>query len=226
MMDSINSNFEIYASLGLTSNQSQTEKKDGLKIDDFMHLMVTELTHQDPFKPMDNSELATQISQFATVSGIDQLNSSFSSLSNSIHSEQALQAANLVGHDVLVASDLAALTPGEGVQGVIDLPRSATNITLRVSDLNGALIREMELGSHEAGKLRFNWDGYDTEGDILPAGRYRISTVATVDDVEIAPQVLVSAQVNSVSIGAPGQPMALNLNGLGNVSWNEVVEIH
>ena len=99
-MDGINSDYELYSSLGLAT-QPQVEETNSLKIDDFMHLMVTELTHQDPFKPMDNSELATQISQFATVSGIDKLNSSFSSLADSMLSDRALQAANLVGHPSL-----------------------------------------------------------------------------------------------------------------------------
>jgi flagellar basal-body rod modification protein FlgD len=191
-----------------------------------MHLMVTELTHQDPFKPMDNSELATQISQFATVSGIDQLNSSFSSLADSMLSDMALQAANLVGHEVLVSSQLAPLTKGGSVDGMIDLPRSVSNLTLRVSNaVTGALVRELKLGSQEAGQAAFSWDGYDDAGDYMPAGLYQVSAIATVGDVEMAPQVLVSAQVDSVSIGASGQALGLNLNGLGTVSLNDVAEI-
>ncbi len=223
-MDSINSDYDLYSSLGLAT-VGQPEKNDKLKIDDFMQLMVTELTHQDPFKPMDNSEMATQISQFATVSGIDQLNSSFSSLSDSLISDKALQAANLVGHDVLVASQLAPLATGGSVSGMIDMPTSANHITLRISDVSGALVRELELGSHEAGKLGFSWDGYDDAGNYMPAGIYQVSALATVDDVEMAPQVLISAQVNSVSIGAPGQELGLNLTGLGSISLSDVAEI-
>jgi hypothetical protein len=59
----------------------------------------------------------------------------------------------------------------------------------------------------------------------MPAGLYQVSALATVDDVEMAPAVLVSAQVDSVSIGASGQPLGLNLNGLGTVSLNDVAEI-
>ena len=224
-MDGINSEYDLYSNLGLVS-QPQFEESNSLKIDDFMQLMVTELTHQDPFKPMDNSEMATQVSQFATVSGIDQLNSTFSSLADSMLSDRALQAANLVGHEVLVTSQLAPLATGGSVGGMIDLPRSATNLTLRISNAaTGTLVRELKLGSHEAGQVAFNWDGYDDAGDYMPAGLYQISALATVDDVEMAPQVLVSAQVDSVSIGASGQALGLNLNGLGTVSFNDVTEI-
>jgi flagellar basal-body rod modification protein FlgD len=223
-MDGINSDYDLYANLGLAA-VTQPERDDSLKVDDFMHLMVTELTHQDPFKPMDNSELATQISQFATVSGIDQLNSSFTSLADSLLSNKALQAANLVGHEVLVASQLGPLSNGGSINGAIDLPRSASNLTVRISDAYGALVRELKLGSHEAGQVDFSWDGYDDAGNYMPAGLYQVSGLATVDDVEMAPQVLVSAQVHSVSVGSPGQALGLNLEGLGTISLNDVAEI-
>lgn len=224
-MEGINNDYDIFSNLGLVT-QSQVEKNDSLKIDDFMNLMVTELTHQDPFKPMDNNELATQISQFATVSGIDQLNNSFSSLANSMLSDRALQAANLVGHDVLVASQLAPLSSGATVNGMIDLPRSANNVTLRISNAaTGALVRELRLGTQEAGHVGFSWDGYDDAGDYMPEGIYQVSAIANVDDAEMAPQVLISAQVSSVSIGSSGQALGLNLNGLGSVSINDVAEI-
>lgn len=224
-MVGINSDYDLYTSLGLAT-QSQPEQDNGLKIDDFMKLMVTELTHQDPFKPMDNSEMATQMSQFAAVSGIDKLNSSFSSLADSMRSDKALQAASLVGHDVLVSSQQAPLSTGKSVSGVIDLALSTTSLTLRVSDASGALVRELNLGSHEAGQTAFSWDGYDDAGNYMPAGLYQVNALATVDGVELAPPVFVSAQVNSVSIGAPGQELGLNLDGLGSISLSDVVEIH
>jgi flagellar basal-body rod modification protein FlgD len=131
-----------------------------------------------------------------------------------------------VGHDVLVSSQFAPFTTGGSVEGMIDLPRSATDITVRISNATtGALVRELKLGSHEAGQVGFNWDGYDDAGDYMPAGIYQINAQATVDDVEMAPQVLVSAQVDSVSIGASGQALGLNLYGLGTVSLNDVAEI-
>ncbi|EGV51089.1 flagellar hook assembly protein FlgD [endosymbiont of Riftia pachyptila] len=78
-METIQSNEELFSSLGFSATP-QEPVDQGLEMEDFMNLMVTELTHQDPFKPMENTELATQISQFAAVSGIDDLNKSFTGL--------------------------------------------------------------------------------------------------------------------------------------------------
>ncbi len=224
-MNTISNENEIYSSLGIsTLQQSEAKESNQLQMEDFMNLLVTELTHQDPMKPMDNAELASQISQFSVVSGIDQLNTSFNSLSSTMTSDQALQASNLVGHGVMVSSNLGMLTQGGSLQGAVDLPTSASNVRVQISDASGALVRELNLGIHEAGELAFTWDGYNDSGDYMPAGLYQVSALATVDDVEMAPNMLVHAQVESVSMGGT-DGIRLNLGGLGQVSMNNVTQI-
>jgi len=46
---------------------------------DFLSLMTAQLKNQDPTKPMDNNEFMSQMAQFSTVSGINDLNKSFAS---------------------------------------------------------------------------------------------------------------------------------------------------
>lgn len=224
-MNTIGNDSEIYGNLGLSSVQEQeTTGNDQLQMEDFMSLLVTELTHQDPMKPMDNAELAAQISQFSVVSGIGQLNNSFDGLSSTLTSDQALQATNLVGHDVMVTSNTGWFGHGGNLQGAVELPATAANVRVRISDASGALVREIQLGSHEAGELAFTWDGYSDSGDYMPAGNYQISALATVDDVEMAPNMQVSAQVESVSMGG-ADGIRLNLQGLGQVSMSHVTQI-
>ncbi|MES9840241.1 MAG: flagellar hook assembly protein FlgD [Candidatus Thiodiazotropha endolucinida] len=224
-MTAITNRYDLYEDIGLTNNSIKQEKEQGqLGLEDFMQLLVTELTHQDPFKPMENSEMATQVSQFATVSGIDDLNNSFNELRSALTSDQALQAANLVGRDVLVESSVGALANGEPLQGSIVLPSSAGNVRVLISDQSGALVRELQLGTHEAGQVAFSWDGYDDAGDYVGDGLYQISAIANVDDAEMAPSTLVSAEVESVNLGGSGG-VQLNLGGLGQISMNDVAQI-
>ncbi|MEW8461322.1 MAG: FlgD immunoglobulin-like domain containing protein, partial [Candidatus Thiodiazotropha endolucinida] len=145
---------------------------------------------------------------------IDDLNNSFNELRSALTSDQALQAANLVGRDVLVESSVGALANGEPLQGSIVLPSSAGNVRVLISDQSGALVRELQLGTHEAGQVAFSWDGYDDAGDYVGDGLYQISAIANVDDAEMAPSTLVSAEVESVNLGGPGG-VQLNLGGLG-----------
>ncbi|PUB86615.1 MAG: hypothetical protein B6D72_05855 [gamma proteobacterium symbiont of Ctena orbiculata] len=225
VMTAISSGYELYEDIGLTNNSLNTEKERGkLGLEEFMNLLVTELTHQDPFKPMENSEMATQVSQFATVSGIDDLNTSFNELRSALTSDQALQAANLVGRDVLVESNLGALATDEPLQGSVVLPSSASNLRVMITGQSGELVRELELGTHEAGEVAFSWDGYDDAGHYVGDGLYQVSAIANVDDAEMAPTVLVSAAVESVNLGGSGG-IILNLSGLGQITMNQVAQI-
>ncbi len=217
--------YNYYDDIGLGSTTSTQEKGQGeLGLEDFMNLLVTELTHQDPFKPMENSEMATQVSQFATVTGINDLNDSFGDLRSAITSDQALQAANLVGRDVLVQSSYNVLSADEPMQGEIGFPTGVSNVRVRITNEAGELVRELQMGTPESDELTFSWDGYDEAGDYAGDGAYQISAIATMEDADVALPVYVSAEVESVNLGGSGG-ILLNLQGLGQVSMNEVVEI-
>ena len=223
-MNGIGTDASIYESLGLV-RELEKKKNDELVMEDFLELMVTELTHQDPFKPMENTELATQISQFATVSGIEQLNSSFSGLSGSLLSDQSLQAANLVGRDVLVPLNGGYLESGGSIDGLVGLESSVSDLTVSVHNAAGELIREINMGTRPPGEVTFNWDGMMDNGEFAAPGTYTISAQAMIDGEASAPYILTEARVNSVSIGSNGQGLALNLDGLGPVSFENVAEI-
>ena len=62
-----------------------------------MHLMLTQLRNQDPFKPMESGEFLGQLAQFGTVQGLAGLQTSFDSLASSLVSNQALQASSARG---------------------------------------------------------------------------------------------------------------------------------
>lgn len=224
-MSTINTESNLFQTLGLARTLEET-KDDQLQLTDFLDLMVTELTHQDPFKPMDNTEMATQISQFATVSGINQLNDSFSDLAGSLLSNQALQATNLVGRDVLVPSDIGYYTSGSTLDGVLSLDESASDVTVRVYDISGSLVRELDLGTCTAGTIEFSWDGLTDSDTYAPTGYYQVVAQATSGDETVTPLTLLEARVNSVSIGSSAEDLVLNLDGLGSISFNDVAEIH
>lgn len=225
-MSSVNavSNEQLYQALGLSRETEQTNDNE-LGMEDFLELMVTELTYQDPFKPMENSELATQISQFSVVSGIDELNNAFSGFSDAMISDQALQAANIVGRTVLVPLNTGNLETGGSIKGVVGVTEPASDVTVRISDASGELIKEIKLGTQEKGEVSFTWDGLDESGQAVEPGQYQIEAQAEVDGESMTPYTLIEAQVDSVSIGAAGQGLSVNLAGLGPVSFSSVAEI-
>jgi flagellar basal-body rod modification protein FlgD len=224
-MSAVTSNYDTYVNLGLAAAEESNAGSSQLGLEDFMNLLITELTHQDPTKPMENTELATQISQFATVSGIDELNTSFDDFSSNMLAQQTIQASNLVDREVMVESYLGILPTGGSLDGAVYMPQSGTGVKLKISDSSGALVRELSLGQQEEGMVEFSWDGVTDSGDYAEPGQYTIEASADIDDTETALSTLVYATVDSVSVGS-SSGVLVNLDGLGLVSINDVLEIH
>lgn len=212
---------------GITTSSSSNGAEDRTELgqDEFLELMTTQLTNQDPFEPMDNGEFLSQIAQFGTVNGVNELLDSFENLAASLQSSQALQASNLIGRHVLVDSDQGYL-PDEGfLYGAAELEGSAENVSVNIYDNTGSLVGQVDLGSQSPGQVQFGWDGTMLDGLKAPAGRYRISIEATNGGStdSLSPQVL--AQVVSLTLGGPGQEMQVELGNLGQVSFDQINQI-
>lgn len=224
-IDSVNSAEDnLYASLGLGPREEETDASDALGMDTFLELMVTQLKNQDPFEPMENGDFLGQIAQFGAVSGLDQLNESFSALSASLTGNQALQAGDLVGREVLAPSNTGELKLGEAVRGMVELDSSTQRLTMNVIDSVGQTVRTIELGPHAAGPVEFSWDGIASDGQFAPPGLYQIQVQAAYYDGTEDLQTNLYSTVQSVSIGGAG--LTLNLGDQGSVSLDDVKQIH
>jgi len=223
-MQAINSNIELYNNLGL-SRKDETEVEES-KSDQFMRLMLAQLENQDPLEPQENGEFITQLAQMETATGVSDLQESFEKFSLSMQSNSALQASSLVGRSVLAPGGFAQLESGLNVSGEIQLGASTTNLSIEINDASGQLVKTIAMGTQAAGDVPFTWDGTDNDGNYLPPGGYRVKATSTVGDEKVAQDVMVSARVDSVTIGQGGQGVKLNLSGLGSIELSEVKEIH
>jgi flagellar basal-body rod modification protein FlgD len=84
----------------------------------FLKLLVTQLKNQDPLNPLDNAAVTSQISQINTVTGIERLNTTLETLLSTFNEGQAVQAAGLIGKNVLVGGSGLALVNGQANGGV------------------------------------------------------------------------------------------------------------
>ena len=190
----------------------------------FLELMTAQLQNQDPFKPMESGDFLSQIAQFSTVEGIGDLNDAFTGLSQSLVSNQALQAANLVGREVLAPTGVAALRQGGSLRGSVELPAASGEVVVNVYDQAGQLVRRLDLGSQPAGPVAFQWDGLKNDGQFAPPGTYFISAEAGMDGQFEAVETLLASEVRSVTLSNSGG-LLLDLDGIGSLDFSEVRQI-
>ncbi len=216
----------LFDSLGLSRKPpAQTGPGNQLQQQDFIKLMVTELNHQDPFKPMDNAEMAAQFANFATVNGIQGLNDTLGGMQDAFTSSQALQAATLVGKRVVVPGDTGVLPAGGALEGKATLEQSSGQVQVRISDPSGALVRVLDLGAQSAGDVSFQWDGLTDDGQTAPPGPYRVQVVAQYDGRSQGLPVQIAAPVESVELAGPGHPLKVNVEGLGPIDFSDISAI-
>ncbi len=209
-------------SLGLTETSAPAPKRNELGQDDFLKLMVTQLTSQNPLKPQDGTEFVNQLAQFSTVTGIQQLQSSFADFAAAAKDGQALMAANLVGRSALVASDKAILAANGTIKGELNVPSGASNVYVRIMDKNGTLIRTLELGPQSEGPLSFEWDGKLDDGlHFADPGLYKIKADAIIAGQTLALETQIAAPVESVTMGA-AKGMEIHLDGLGRYTLGDI----
>jgi flagellar basal-body rod modification protein FlgD len=228
-MDSLASINELFPAPAARTAREANAVED-MGSDDFLTLMVAQLENQDPTKPMDNMQFMGQLAQFGTVSGIQELNAGFAGLSGALSGGQALQAAALVGRDVVTESNLGTLaevvnSDGESsfaLDASVDFGGSAAGGTLYVQDMAGRLVYSSALPPSAGGQLKVRWDGLDAQGRQMPVGTYRVSAEALVNGQSTAVSVYAHQRVESVSVDGAGGTVTLNLGNGSDVQLGQV----
>ncbi len=213
------------ASAAATATAAAAATQQTLGENDFLTMMMAQLQNQDPLNPMDNSAFVAQLAQFSQVSGIQNLNTTMSSLSSNMTSNQALQASSLIGKQVYVNSSQAVYNGQGSFSGFVTLPQSTDNLTLQVSDASGAVVQQIALGTQAAGSVPFTWNGSSSSGASVPAGTYQITATADIAGKNTQLATVLPASVNSVSFSSSGGAVQLNLQGLGTTPLSSVQQI-
>jgi len=198
---------------------------DDMGQSDFIELMLAQMKNQDPTKPLDPNEFMSQLAQFSTVNGIQELKQSVDSMASMLASDQSVKAATLVGRQVMSPGNLAILEKGGGVDGQVVLASSVTDLDIKVYSESGALVRTIPMGGQSAGSVPFKWDGFAEDGSPAPVGNYRIVAEVEAGEQTREAQVEMPTGVQSVSLSPFGGELMLNLENGSSVPLSAIQQI-
>ncbi|MCP3736485.1 flagellar hook assembly protein FlgD [Sphingomonas sp. RP10(2022)] len=195
--------------------------KTTLDQSDFLTLLTTQLKNQDPFSPMDNTQMVAQMAQFSSVAGISEMNKTLTGVATKLGSTTASDAMSYVGKTVLTEGSTAYPKSTGGLDGAIELDDAATQVSVTITDANGGMLRQLDLGAQKKGTTSFAWDGKDSSGNTVSGGPFTITALATGGDKTVTSRTLVWAPVESVSLPSSGAPK-LKVVGVGDVDPSDV----
>lgn len=228
-MTSINNYSSLNLTVPLTEEQiaanKEVDSQQELNQEDFFSLLSQQLAYQDPFQPVDNSEMIAQMASFTTAEGITTMGNEFAGMKEVLTSSQALEASSLVGKKVLIPSNQSYLDEEGGASGSINTSTGAYNVMVTVEDSTGNIIRSISLGDIGAGNKRFEWDGLDSEGNRAAEGQYTLKANGVVNGQGEELTTASYAHVESVSLGVGTSGVNLNLKGLGGIKLTDAIEV-
>lgn len=112
-------------------------KANSLGMEDFLKILLTQLTYQDPLKPMDNQQFMAQMAQFTSLEQTQQLNSKIATL---ITNQAALQSVGLIGKTVDITTSSGNVT---GTVSALSLSGDSPLLTVRTAA--GATLSDISL---------------------------------------------------------------------------------
>jgi flagellar basal-body rod modification protein FlgD len=208
---------------GSTSTTAPARTNSTLDQSSFLKLLTTQLQSQDPFKPIDNTQMVAQMAQFSSTTGIAEMNQSLKSIMSSLASSRVGDAASWIGKSALVESKKAAALADGAFAGRVTVPEDAARLDISLVDANGTVVHTGSATDVAAGDIPFYWSGKNDAGEAV-AGPLTISVLARNADGETISTSSASwATVSGVQSPASGATKLVT--PLGNIDPTEALQL-
>jgi flagellar basal-body rod modification protein FlgD len=112
----------------MDSNVDKSMSSLGLDMQSLLQIILTQLTYQDPLKPVDNFEFVSQLAQFTSLEQSRQMTDKLDSM---LSLQSTSQTVGLLGRNVDVQTDTSLVT---GVVKSISLQGSQPQLTIETDD--------------------------------------------------------------------------------------------
>ncbi|CAM2009347.1 flagellar hook assembly protein FlgD [Acanthopleuribacter pedis] len=162
----------ISSSYGITGNPVEN---DEITEETFLQLLTVQLQHQDPLQPASDLEFIQQMATFASLEQQRITNDNLEVLQiyqSSINNSNAL---GVVGKDVKIADPTVTHQEGDTHTFIFQDDPEAVRAHFEVRNEIGRVIYTSQLPAGFEGEQRFQWNGFDDEGNRMPPGDYTAS---------------------------------------------------
>nr|BFD64286.1 hypothetical protein BdHM001_29670 [Bdellovibrio sp. HM001]BFD68478.1 hypothetical protein HAGR004_35000 [Bdellovibrio sp. HAGR004] len=184
----------------------RTTGNPNLDKDAFFRLMMAQMKNQDPTNPLKSHEMAAQLANFSSLEQMQNMNRTLDEMKNGQKPSENFQALNLIGK--AVAGDSSKV-----VRGVNDkehdfkfnLPMEASEVTVKVRDAEGTVVRTYNLKGLKQGANKLTWNGEDERGMKSLPGEYQFMAEAkTADGKKMGIKTDFDGMITGVSYSSEG----------------------
>lgn len=206
-----------------TATQTATSSASLAKnFSSFLTLLTTQLQNQDPLKPLDSNEFTSQLVQFSQVEQSINTNKTLEAMLAMFQGKTTTDSIGYIGKEIEVDTPTAAYA-GEPVTWRYTLGGTAAVAKVNVLDASGKVVRTLD-AQKTAGTHELVWDGKDSSGNEVAAGKYTLK-VAAVDGTGTAVAATVGTVTTVTGVETSGSSVGL-VTRLGTVGLDKVKGIY
>ena len=185
----------------------------------FLTLLTAQMQYQDPFEPVDNSQMVAQMATITNSTGIAEMNQTLKNLSSELTGSRLGDAASWIGKSMLVQSNIAVPDASGTYAGQITLPSATDGATIQLVDGSGNVVKSIDTGAQAAGDVTFYWDGKDEAGETVSTDALQVKVSGASTS-----QVATWATIAAVQSPADGSSSKL-ITALGSYSPSDAISL-
>ena len=170
----------LIPSAGSTSVTTPASAQSPLGKDEFLRLLVAQLSAQDPLNPMDSREFSAQLAQFSALEQMTNVNNTLEEL---VTAQQALgnsSLVSLIGKLVDIPGNSFEYTQGDPTNLTYTLATEASTTKVEIYNSTGALVKTLNGSGSQGSNLAIR-NGLDNQGNPVESGLYTFKVQATND---------------------------------------------
>lgn len=185
----------------------------------YLKLLTAQIQYQDPFAPMDNTQMVAQMTQFSQLAGQTEANATLKTIADTLTGARLSDAASWIGKSMLVDSKMVAPDAAGQYAGQLTLATDGDAVSVDLVDGDGNVAKTIDLGARSAGDVSFYWDGRDADGNPAASGPLTVRVNGAV-----ASQTAAWATIAAVRSPASGADAKL-ITTLGTFTPNDALSL-
>lgn len=197
--------------------QTATTAAKDMGKDQFLKLLTEQLKAQNPLKPIDNSQFASQLAQFSQLEQLSDIKkilqdqaTSNSAIANSITNSSL---PGMIGKNASVKSYVIQYSGENSVPIGYNLPDTFTSGKLTIYNEAGQIVKTVDLASSSLSKgdHKYSWDGTDDKGNTVSTGKYYMQVgYKNSDGSESYAQTSIFGRISGIRFRSDGSVLVVN----------------
>ncbi len=145
---------------------------------DFLKMMIAQLSNQDPLSPMEASDFSSQLAQFTSLEQMTNVNANLEKIQNFEAALANASTVNLIGKNIDAPGNGFSLSEGGSKILSYSLDQDAASVDIDIFDSTGKKVATLSLADAPSGNNQIGWGGTDSLGNPVPAGEYTFQVIA------------------------------------------------